>query len=154
MAFLVWVMVFNTFFKKNSVISWGSVLSTSLLFLWSEEKGLELWWLTPIFQQYFSYILAVSFIGERNRSTRRKPLTDKSSHLKYTSPSSGIKLTTLVVICSDCAGSCRSSYQTIMNIAFQKNIYSGFVILAINVLRFTVFDYKHMESPNFSILML
>jgi hypothetical protein len=40
--------------------------STSLLFLWSEEKGLELWWLTPIFQQYFSYILAVSFIGEGN----------------------------------------------------------------------------------------
>ena len=40
--------------------------STSLVFLWSEEKGLELWWLTPIFQQYFSYILAVSFIGEGN----------------------------------------------------------------------------------------
>ena len=88
--------------------------STSLLFLWSEEKGLELWWLTPIFQQYFSYILAVSFIGERNRSTRRKPLTDKLSHIKYTSPSSGIKLTTLVVICSDCTSSCRASYQTIM----------------------------------------
>jgi len=25
------------------------------------------------FQQYFSYIMAVSFIGGRNRSTRRKP---------------------------------------------------------------------------------
>jgi hypothetical protein len=40
--------------------------STSHLFLWSEEMGLELWWLTPIFQQYFSYILAVSSIGEGN----------------------------------------------------------------------------------------
>ena len=28
------------------------------------------------FQQYFSYILAVSFIGGGNRSTQRKPLTN------------------------------------------------------------------------------
>jgi hypothetical protein len=27
------------------------------------------------FQQYFNYIVAVSFIGGENRSTRRKPLT-------------------------------------------------------------------------------
>ena len=27
------------------------------------------------FQQYFSYIVAVSFIGGRNQSTRRKPPT-------------------------------------------------------------------------------
>jgi hypothetical protein len=27
------------------------------------------------FQQYFSYIVAVSFIGGGNQSTRRKPLT-------------------------------------------------------------------------------
>jgi len=27
------------------------------------------------FQQYFSYIVAVSFIGGGNRSTRRKPQT-------------------------------------------------------------------------------
>ena len=27
------------------------------------------------FQQYFSYIVAVSFIGGGNRRTRRKPLT-------------------------------------------------------------------------------
>ena len=30
--------------------------------------------LTP-FQQYFNYIVAVSFIGGGNRSTRDKPLT-------------------------------------------------------------------------------
>jgi hypothetical protein len=32
---------------------------------------LVLWWLTH-FQQYFSYIVAVSFIGGGNRSTGRK----------------------------------------------------------------------------------
>ena len=31
------------------------------------------------FQQYFSYIVAVSFIGEGNRSTHRKPLTCRKS---------------------------------------------------------------------------
>jgi len=31
------------------------------------------------FQQYFSYILAVSFIGGGNRSTRRKPPTCRKS---------------------------------------------------------------------------
>ena len=30
-------------------------------------------------QQYFSYIVAVSFIGGGNRSTRRKPLTSRRS---------------------------------------------------------------------------
>ena len=91
--------------------------STSLLYLWSEEKGLELWWLTPIFQQHFSHISAVSFIGERNRSTTRETtdlpyVTNKLPHIMYTSPCSGIKLT-LLVIFSDYTGSCRSSYQTI-----------------------------------------
>jgi hypothetical protein len=30
-------------------------------------------------QQYFSYIVAISFIGGGNRSTRRKPLTCRKS---------------------------------------------------------------------------
>jgi len=34
--------------------------------------GLGLWCLTPL-STYFSYIVAVSFIGGGNRSTRRKP---------------------------------------------------------------------------------
>ena len=35
------------------------------------------------FQQYFSYIVAVSFIGVGNRSPQRKPLTCRKSLLKY-----------------------------------------------------------------------
>jgi hypothetical protein len=31
------------------------------------------------FQQYFSYIMAVSFIGRENRRTQRKPLTCRKS---------------------------------------------------------------------------
>jgi hypothetical protein len=38
----------------------------------------ELWCLTPL-QKYFSYFVAVSFIGGGNRSTRRKPSTCRKS---------------------------------------------------------------------------
>jgi hypothetical protein len=33
-----------------------------------------------VFQQYFSYIVAVSFIGGGNWRTRRKPLTGRHGH--------------------------------------------------------------------------
>ena len=89
--------------------------STSLLFLWSEEKGLGLWWFTPIFQLYRgSQFYWWKKLEYQEKTTGLPHVTDKLSHIKYTSQWSGIKLTTLVVICSDCTGSCRSSYQTIM----------------------------------------
>jgi hypothetical protein len=53
------------------------------------------------FQQYFSYIMAVSFISGGSRSTRRKPLT-------------GFELTILVVKGTDCTGSCKSNYHMII----------------------------------------
>jgi len=40
--------------------------------------GLGLGCLKPL-QRYFSYIMAVSFIGRGNRSTWRKPLTCRKS---------------------------------------------------------------------------
>jgi hypothetical protein len=36
------------------------------------------------FQQYFSYIVVVSFIGGRNRSARRKPPTCRKSLTNFT----------------------------------------------------------------------
>jgi hypothetical protein len=52
----------------------------------SEEQ--TLWWnlysvtgLWRLMWQYFSYIVAVSFIGGVNRSTQRKPLTFKKIQL-------------------------------------------------------------------------
>jgi hypothetical protein len=74
------------------------------------------------FQQYFSYIVAVSFIGGGNwRSWRkpqtcRKPLTNFITKccIEYTSTWAGFVLTTLVVIGIDCTGSCKSNYSTIM----------------------------------------
>jgi hypothetical protein len=48
------------------------------------QLGLGLWYLTH-FQQYFSYIVAVSFIGGGNRSTRRKPSTCHKSLTNFIS---------------------------------------------------------------------
>jgi hypothetical protein len=122
---------------------------TSLVFLWSEEKGLVLWWLTPIFQQYFIYILAVSFIGEGNqqKTTSLPQVTDKLAHIKYTSPCSGIKLT-IVVTCSDCTGSCRSSYLLYSYevrlpwIILQRHLYSYEVRLQWFILQRHFYSYE------------
>jgi len=59
--------------------------------------------------------MEVSFIVEGNRSTRRKPQTCCKSPtnfityycMEYTSPWTAFELTTLVVIGTDCTGSCK-----------------------------------------------
>jgi hypothetical protein len=95
---ILWFMVFNASLSNASVISWRSVLLV-------EEQ----------FEQYFSYIVEVSFIGGRNQSTRRKPPTNFITQccIEYTSPWTGIELTTLLVIGTDCKGSCKSNYNTL-----------------------------------------
>jgi hypothetical protein len=65
--------------------------------------------------------VAVSFIGGGNRSTRRKSPTFRKlltnfiaqCYIEYTSPWTRFDLTALVVIRTDCAGSCKSNYYTI-----------------------------------------
>ena len=62
-----------------------------------------------------------SFIGGGNRCTRRNPLNCRKPLtifitqccIEYTSPSAGFELTTLVVIGTDCIGSCKSNYHAI-----------------------------------------
>jgi ABC-type anion transport system duplicated permease subunit len=103
----------NGAFPGQFVLPVKSLLSNRIGWLW-------LWCLTPLSTiQYFSYIVAVSFIGEENRSTRKKHLPAAShwqslSHnvVSSTSRLSGIR--TLVVIGTDCICSCKSNYNTIM----------------------------------------
>jgi hypothetical protein len=83
-------------------------------------KGVRLMVFNVTFQQYFSYIVAVSFIVGGNWSTWRESLTSHKSLtnfiticcIEYTSPWTGFELTTLVVIGTDCIGSC-NKYHTI-----------------------------------------
>ena len=77
------------------------------------------------FQQYFSYIVAVSFIGGGNRNTCRKPTIDLqiTKCIEYTSEWAGFGLTTLVVIGTDCIGSCKSNYHAIMTTTIPGKTY-------------------------------
>ena len=64
--------------------------------------------------------MAVSFIGGDNQSTRRKPWpvvgywqTLSHNVILSTPRRTRFEFTTLVVICTDCTGSCKSNYHTI-----------------------------------------
>ena len=65
------------------------------------------------------YIVAISFIGEGNQSTWRKPLNCRKSltnfyHIMlYQVARVGFELITLVVIGTDCIDSCKSNYHMI-----------------------------------------
>ena len=72
------------------------------------------------FQQYFSYIVAVSFIDGGNQRTRSKPPTCRKSlrnfitcYIEYTWLCVGFEVTYFMVIGTDCTGSYRSIYYTI-----------------------------------------
>jgi hypothetical protein len=64
---------------------------------------------------YFSYIVAISFIGGGNRRTRRNPTYRKSltNFMLYSSPWSRFELTTSVVVDTDCLCNYKSNYHTI-----------------------------------------
>ena len=67
---------------------------------------------------YFSYIVPVSFTCGGNRRklpTCRKSLTNFITYwcIEYMLPWTGFELTTLVVIGTNCTGSCKSNYHTI-----------------------------------------
>jgi len=79
-----------------------------------------IWCLIPL-STIFHYIVAVSFIDEGNQRTRRKPptcrkVTDKVYHImlhRVHLVRTRFELPMLVVIATDCIGSCNSNYHMI-----------------------------------------
>ena len=57
--------------------------------------------------------MVLSFIGGGNRSTQKKPTTCRKYQTNF-EPSAGFKLTTLIVKATDCIGSYKSNYHTVM----------------------------------------
>jgi hypothetical protein len=102
------------YINKLSAIIWKKIDHVILLFVW---------WCLCHFQQYFSYIVAVNFIGGGNQRTRRKPstsqlqVTNELYHIMlYTSLWSRFEITTSMVNSTDCIGSCKSNYHTITDV--------------------------------------
>ena len=94
--FMFFVLSFLLFFICDTLISTyipQGVISEVIISKWNLLSNVFLysliWWVYGIwhhFQQYFSYIAVVSFIGVRNCSTRRKTTdlsqaTDKLHHI-------------------------------------------------------------------------
>ena len=93
------------------------------------------------FQLYFSYIVAVSFIGGGNRSTRRKQptccksLTNLSQNVESSRPPlSRIQTHNVVVTGTDCIGSYNSHFNTITT--------------TMALIQFTEFTSEHDEMFN------
>jgi len=83
----------------------------NILAIWKQKwKGSLGYGVERHIQQYYSYIVAVSFISGENRNARRIPPTyGKSLTNLYRVHLAWADLITLVVIGTDCTGSCTSN---------------------------------------------
>ena len=113
----LFALLFGTFSFNHCIVYPYLIYGFCLVF--SSASYYLFFFMVFNFQQYFSYIVTVSFINGRNRRTRRKPLTCRKSlknfyHIMlYTSPWSRLELKTSVMIGTVCIGSCKSDYHTI-----------------------------------------
>jgi hypothetical protein len=112
------------------------------------------------FQQYFSYIVTVSFIGGGNQRTMRKPTTCRRSEklyhiMLYTSPWSRFELTS-VVIGTDCISSCKSNYHTItaMTALLMCKSLTDIIYLVLNSTLWVLIQFNKFESLQWYINML
>jgi len=75
-----------------------------------------------VFNTTFKYISAISWqiYWWRKPEKNHGPVTSHWQTYRYTSPWTGLELTTLVAIGIDCTGSCKSNYHTIATMTSSK----------------------------------
>jgi hypothetical protein len=108
MTLIFWVTIYYCYnvshFSNFQILTFISpsffsncIWSLSLVLCYTKIKSINCLWC--LMQQYFGYVVVVSFIGGGNQSTRIKPPSCRKSltnFITYTSPWAGFELTTLV----------------------------------------------------------
>ena len=105
------------------------------------------------FQQYFSYIVAFSFIVGGKSPTCRKSLTNfiTCCCIEHISSCNEFELETLVVICTHCIGRCKSNYHTITTttIPYITINYSQYAISIISQFNLFVYFSKYEQTRKY-----
>jgi hypothetical protein len=109
-----------------------------------------------VFNATFNNISVISWqsvlLVEETVGTWRKPSTcckKLTKFIKYTSPWVGFKFTRLVVIGTDCTGSCKSNYHTITtttaSLIISKSAIKSFVMQSISNIRKYLIHIKYIR---------
>ena len=101
---------------------------------------LFVWWCH--FQQYFSYIVAVSFIGGGPGENHLPVASQTLSHNVVQLDWSRFELTTSLVIGINCIGSCKSNYHMIMSMTGPSHVCKKHFLSISHVC--TMYKKKHV----------